>query len=59
MPVDVADPALERARIQQEIMESPAWELNQRLMLFELSLELFKRNYAQLRDKIDAHLPTR
>jgi hypothetical protein len=39
-------------------MESPAWELNQRLMLFELSLELFKRNYAQLRDKIDAHLPT-
>lgn len=57
LPVDVENPALERARIQQEIMDSPAWELNQRLMLFELSLELFKRNYVQLRDKIDAHLP--
>jgi hypothetical protein len=57
LTVHVENPGFELARIQQEIIESPAWELNQRLMLFELSLEVFKRNYTQLRAKTDAHLP--
>jgi hypothetical protein len=48
LAVHVGNPGSEIARIQQEIIESPAWELNQRLMLFELSLEVFKPNYGQL-----------
>ena len=34
--------------IHQEIMDSPAWELNQQLMVFELLLGLFQAEPTRL-----------
>lgn len=47
-----------RARIQDELVASEEYKLIQRIRTFELSLEVFERNYRELDAAIGRHLPT-
>jgi hypothetical protein len=46
-----------RADLQDELLASEAWQLERRIKQFELSLEVFTRNYRELDAAIVAHLP--
>jgi hypothetical protein len=46
-----------RADLQDELLASEAWQLERRLKQFDLSLEVFHRNYRELDGAIAAHLP--
>ncbi len=48
---------LRRAEIQEELVASEAYKLIQRLRTFDLSLEVFERNYRELETAIGRHLP--
>lgn len=46
-----------RADLQDELLASEAWQLERRINQFELSREVFHRNYRELDAAIVAHLP--